>query len=240
MHTEYVDYRDGDVTCEGYAAYDESRRGPLPGVLVSHTWAGQGDAERREAERLASLGYVGFAVDIYGKGLRGGSPDENARLMQPFVDDRAALAARINAAFEALERHPRVDAERRAAIGYCFGGLCVLDLARSAPQGLRGVVSVHGMLHAPHHRPQVPITAKVLVLHGYDDPMAPPDHLRALATELTEAGADWQVHAYGRTMHAFTNPHVAAPERGLAYNPTAARRAQASMIGFLEEVLTSS
>lgn len=160
--------------------------------------------------------------------------------MQPFIDDRTVLARRIRAALGALTRHPHVDAQRTAAVGYCFGGLCVLDLARNVPAGLRGVVSVHGLLHAPQRRSQPPITAKVLVLHGYDDPMAPPEHLRALATELSEAGADWQVHAYGGTMHAFTNPQAAAPERGLAYNPAAARRARVAMTDFLEEALGPS
>ncbi|HEU4618629.1 MAG TPA: dienelactone hydrolase family protein [Gammaproteobacteria bacterium] len=237
MRKEYFDYPDGDLICEGYVAYEEAASGRRPGVLVSHTWAGQGEPERATAERLAARGYVGCALDLYGKGVRGRTREENARLMQPFMDDRALLRRRINAALAALQAHPAVDPERTAAVGYCFGGLCVLDLARSAPRGLRGVVSIHGMLHAPKLEPKARIGAKVLILHGYDDPLAPPEHVLAVARELTEAGADWQLHAYGGTMHAFTNPAANAPEQGLKYNEAAARRAWIALTTFLEEAL---
>lgn len=237
MQKEYFDYHHGDLVCEAYLAYQEGGTDKRPGVLVSHTWAGQGDGERETAERLAALGYVGCAVDLYGKGMRGGTMEENRRLMQPLVDDRALLRDRIGAGLAALQAHPAVDADRIGAVGYCFGGLCVLDLARSAPEGLRGVVSVHGMLGAPGLGPQPPITAKVLILHGYDDPMAPPEHVLAVARELSDARADWQLHAYGGTMHAFTHPGANMPEHGLQYNATAARRAWTSLCGFLDEAL---
>jgi dienelactone hydrolase len=237
MRTEFIDYHDGERVCEAFVAYDETWPGPRPGVLVSHTWAGQGDAERSTAENLAERGFVGFALDLYGKGVRGRTHEENAKLMRPFMEDRALLRRRINAALDALKAHPRVAAESTAAVGYCFGGLCVLDLARSTPAGLRGVVSVHGMLHAPSLGPQPKIGAKVLILHGFDDPMAPPEQVLAVARELSEAGADWQLHAYGGTMHAFTNPAVNAPEQGLLYNEAAARRSWRSLCDFLEETL---
>jgi dienelactone hydrolase len=236
MHTEYLDHTDGEVTCEAYVAYDGSTDAQRPGVLVSHAWGGQGDGERSTAEKLAELGYVGFALDLYGKGVRGGSMEANAQLMQPFLDDRALLRRRINAALAAAQAHPKIEAERIAAMGYCFGGLCVLDLARSVPDGLQGVVSVHGLFHPPRLGSQAAITAKVLMLHGYDDPMATPEHVLAIANELTEAGADWQLHAYGHTMHAFTNPHADMPERGLKYNATAAERAWIAMRNFLDEL----
>jgi dienelactone hydrolase len=237
MQKEYLDYHHGDLTCEAYVAHEDGGAGKRPGVLVSHTWAGQGDGERETAEKLAALGYVGFALDLYGKGRRGGTMDENRRLMQPLVEDRALLRDRISAALAALQAHPAVDADRIGAVGYCFGGLCVLDLARSAPAGLQGVVSVHGLLGAPELGPQPPIMAKVLILHGYDDPMAPPEHVLAVARELTDAKADWQLHAYGGTMHAFTNPAANMPEHGLQYNAAAARRAWTSLGSFLEEAL---
>ena len=237
MKTDYLDYRDGSTMCEGYVAYYESQRGARPGVLVSHAWGGQGDFERQKAEQLAELGYVGFALDLYGKGNRGGTMEENAALMKPFLDDRALLRRRITAALETLGEHPAVDPQRLGAIGFCFGGLCVLDLARSVPRGLKGVVSFHGLFHAPNLGAQAPIKAKVLMLHGYDDPMATPEHANAIARELTDAGADWQLHAYGHTSHAFTNPQANSPEHGLLYNATAAERSWVSMKNFLEEAL---
>jgi dienelactone hydrolase len=237
VKTEYLDYKDGAVTCEGYVAYDDATKTKRPGVLVSHAWAGQGEFERSKAEKLAALGYVGFALDLYGKGKRGASMEENAKLMQPFIDDRAMLRKRISTALDALKKHALVDSGRVAAIGFCFGGLCVLDLARSAPAGLKGVVSFHGLFHPPKLGKQAPITAKVLILHGYDDPMARPDSVVAIAQELTAAKADWQLHAYGRTSHAFTNPEANSPDHGLLYNATADRRSWVAMKNFLEEAL---
>lgn len=237
MQSEHFDYQDGTLTCEGYVAYDPSKKHKRPGVLVSHAWGGQSDFEREKARKLAELGYVGFALDLYGKGVRGGTMEQNSKLMQPFLGDRAMLRRRITAALDALKAHPQVDAERVAAIGFCFGGLCVLDLARSVPPGLKGVVSFHGLFHAPNLGPQAPISSKVLILHGYDDPMATPEHVVNIARELSDAGADWQLHAYGRTSHAFTNPDAHSPEHGLMYNATADRRSWLAMRNFLEEVL---
>jgi dienelactone hydrolase len=237
MHTETLDYKDGSLICEGYVAYDRGASGKRPAVLVSHAWGGQSDFERQKAEKLAELGYVGFALDLYGKGNRGGTMEQNAKLMQPFLDDRAMLRQRINAGLEAARNHPAVDPDRIAAIGFCFGGLCVLDLARSVPAGLRGVVSIHGLFHPPGLGEQPPIKAKILILHGYDDPMAKPDQMLAIANELTAAQADWQIHAYGGTKHAFTNPEAKAPEHGLQYNATADRRSWIAVTNFLAEVL---
>lgn len=239
MRTDHATYPDGSVTCEGFAAYDDSTDAARPCVLVAHSWAGPSDAERETAARLAGRGYVGFAVDIYGQGTRGGLWDDNTALMQPYLDDRALLRRRLHAALDAARAHPRVDPTRIGAMGFCFGGLCVLDLARSAPpgSGVRGVVSVHGLFTPPGLGPQPPITARVLALHGWDDPMAPPHDVLAFVAEMSAAGADWQVHAYGNTMHAFTAPGASMPERGLLYNPDAARRAWTATRNFFEEVL---
>ncbi|MFO0873834.1 MAG: dienelactone hydrolase family protein [Phycisphaerales bacterium] len=238
MHTETLDYRDGELVCEGFiAAADTAAGAKRPAVLVAHAWAGQDDFARDKARMLAQLGYVGFALDIYGKGRRGNSPQENSALMQPFVDDRRLIRRRLHAAVAAASAHRLVDPQRIAAIGFCFGGMCVLDLARSALPAVRGVVSFHGLLGAPGIAPQPPITAKVLVLHPYDDPMATPDHVRTLATELTQAKADWQIHMYGHTLHAFTNPQANDPGSGLRHDPKVARRAFASMEAFLAEAL---
>jgi dienelactone hydrolase len=234
-----LDYRDGDLLCEAFVATPTATSGRKPAVLVAHAWAGQDDFARAQARMLAGLGYVGFAVDMYGKGRRGGTPEVNATLMQPFIEDRALLRRRIVAAANAAAAHPQVDGERLAAIGFCFGGMCVLDLARSGQHGVRGVVSFHGLLGAPGPGVGSPrsISSKVLVLHPYDDPMAPPESVAALAAELTAAKADWQVHMYGGTLHAFTNPEANDPGRGTVYNATAARRSFASMELFLKECL---
>lgn len=207
---------------------------PRPAVLVCHTWRGQGDFERGWAEQLARLGYVGVAHDVYGAGVLGDTPEACRALMSPLLADRAELGRRLLAGVGAVAELPWVERQRVAAIGFCFGGLCVLDLARhGAP--LAGVVSLHG-LFSPLPTPSASIAARVLVLHGYDDPMAPPEAMVALATELTEAGADWQIHAYGGTMHAFTNPGANDPQRGTVYSPRAASRSRIAVEAFLSEL----
>jgi dienelactone hydrolase len=236
MKTEFFDYSTDGVTSEGYLAYADDS-GPKPGVLICHAWAGQSDFERGKAEQLAELGYVGFAADLFGKGVRGSSMEENAKLIKPFVEDRRMLRQRLLGALDTLKGLPIVDSGCVAAIGFCFGGLCVLDLARSAPPDLRGVVSFHGLLHPPNLEPQREISAKVLILHGYDDPMATPEHVLAVAKELSAANADWQLHAYGGTSHAFTNPNANSPDHGLLYNAVADRRSWATMKNFLAEAL---
>ncbi|MFM8354705.1 MAG: dienelactone hydrolase family protein, partial [Gammaproteobacteria bacterium] len=154
-------------------------------------------------------------------------------LMQPFLDDRARLLGRLNAALATVRAQPEVDPSRVAIFGFCFGGLCALDLARSGSDIL-GAVSIHGLFTPP--RVTHPIRAKVLALHGWEDPMAKPDTVLGLASEMTAAGADWQIHAYGRTVHAFTNPEANAYAAGMAYNPAADRRAFATIADFLGEV----
>jgi len=230
-----IDYRDGDILLEGFFCHDEARRGPLPAVLICHTWGGRDEFVARKARRLAHHGYAAFALDMYGKGKRGTSAEENQALMGPLMQDRAALSRRISAALQAVRAQPRVDARRVAAMGFCFGGLCVLDLARSGAD-VRGVVSFHGLLK-PSGLPPTKIPGKVLILHGYDDPMAPPQDILTIAQELTQAGADWQLHAYGNTVHAFTNPQANAREAGLLYDSNADRRSWGALMQFLDEVL---
>ena len=236
MPNAYLDYAAGETACEAYVAH-AGADGRRPAVLVAHQWAGQTDAERGAADRLAALGYVGFAIDVYGKGRRGDLGGDNSHLMNPFLTDRAGLRERLLAAVAAARSHDAVDPERIAVIGYCFGGLCALDLARANAPGLKGAVSLHGIFPPPDLGPQSDIKASVLVLHGWDDPMAPPKDVLALSQELTAAKADWQLHAYGHAMHSFTNPAANAPERGIAYNEKAARRSWAAVESFLAEVL---
>jgi len=236
IQTRTIEYFHEDVRLEGLLAYDDGPSEPRPAVLVCHTWAGRDEFACNRARRLAELGYIGFALDMYGNGKVGSGPEENAKLMQPFMDDRALLQARITAALDAARGLKEVNARRIAAVGFCFGGLCVLDLARTGAN-FRGVVSFHGLLIPPGTMPPNPIKAKVLVLHGHDDPMAPPEQVLALEQELTAAGCDWQVHVYGGTVHAFTNPHANDPAFGTVYDATADARSWQSMRNFLAEVL---
>lgn len=230
-----IDYQDGDSVLEGRLVWDDRFPGPRPGVLVAHAWRGRSDFEDGKAADLAGLGYTAFAIDLYGKGIRGSSPEENGALMQPFLDDRAMLQTRLLLSLATLREQAEVDAAKTAAIGFCFGGLCVLDIARTG-EDLAGVVSFHGLLGVPGNTSGNTIRAKVLALHGWDDPMATPDNVNALAAELSSLGADWQLHAYGNTMHAFTNPAANDSQLGTVYDAAADRRSWQAMTNFLEEV----
>jgi dienelactone hydrolase len=232
---QLVPYKDGDVACEGFFCFDPNRTGPLPAVLISHAWSGRDEFVARKARRLAWHGFAAFCLDMYGGGKQGKSVEENQALMAPFMANRTMLATRIAAALTAVRGLSQVDGKRVAAMGFCFGGLCVLDLARSGAD-VRGVASFHGLLK-PNGLAAKPIKSKVLAMHGYNDPMAPPEEVLALGKELTSAGADWQLHAYGRTMHAFTNPDANNPSFGTVYNADADRRSWHTMLGFFEEVL---
>lgn len=235
MKTELVEYYDGDTLLEGYLAHDGAP-GKKPVILIAHAWAGRSPFECKKAEALAELGYAGFALDNYGKGVLGQSMEENSALMTPFIQDRGLLRRRLQAGLDVARSLDVADADRIAAIGFCFGGLCALDLARSGAD-IRGVVSFHGLFGAPEKLPKEQVKAKVLALHGYDDPMVPPDSVIALAKEMTGAGADWQIHAYGHTVHAFTHPDANMPDNGLMYNAVADRRSWTAMRNFLEEAL---
>ncbi|MBI1379708.1 MAG: dienelactone hydrolase family protein [Planctomycetaceae bacterium] len=241
MQRERIEYRDGDLAFDGYLArMGGSELRPL--VLVFHAWSGESAVERARADELARLGYAAFAVDLYGKGVRGDLLGDNSALMGPLANDRRLLARRIAASLEAGKRISGVDPERVGAIGYCFGGLCALDLARSGAKGVRAVVSFHGILKAPPAPPagpaRGPIGAEVLVLHGYDDPMAPPNDVVELGNELTKHGATWELVAYGNTKHAFTFEGAQAPEKGLLFDARAARRSWATATSFLADALS--
>jgi dienelactone hydrolase len=227
-------YSVGNVECEAYIASNGAAR--RPGVLIVHTFRGTTDFERGVADRIAALGYTGFAIDVYGKAARAAGGDPSA-MMRPFNEDRAMLRDRLLAAVAAAKRHRAIDPEKMVVIGYCFGGMCALDVARSGAEGVLGAVSLHGVLKPP---PEIGnpahIAAKVLVLHGWADPHVPPDDVLSLAKELTDKGADWQIHAYGHTMHGFTNPQANSPERGVVYNANADRRSWQAMVDFLGEV----
>ncbi len=236
MQTQTIEYQDGDTTLEGYVAWDDSISGPRPAVLVGHDWTGRRDFATGKAEEMAKLGYVGFAIDMYGKGVFGsdGDVEGNTALMGPLAGDRAALRARMMAALEAVRGLDVVDASKVGAMGYCFGGMCVLELARAGAD-VGGVISIHGIF-SPGGVPNEKITAKILCLHGQDDPMVPPEQVLDFENEMSEAGADWQMHAYGGTMHAFTNPAANDPGFGTMYNPVADKRATQSIQNFFDEI----
>ena len=234
IRTELVTYQHADTVLEGYMAWDDDAADERPAVLVSHAWRGRTAFEEEKARLLAEQGYVGFALDVYGQGVQGSNPEENAALMQPFLDDRPMLQERLHLALETLRGQQVVDAAKVAAIGYCFGGLCVLDMARTGAD-IAGVVSLHGLFGSPGNTDGNPITARVLALHGWDDPMVPPDAVTSLAAELSAGGADWQIHGYGGTGHAFTNPEANDPGHGLVYSERADARSWQALGNFLSE-----
>jgi dienelactone hydrolase len=235
LQTTKIEYVDKNIALEGYCALDGSKPGKKPAVLVVHDWSGRNDFACQKAEQLAELGYVGFAIDMYGNGQVAKTNEEKKALMMPLIDDRALLKRRILAALDTLQKLDAVNTARIAVMGFCFGGLCALDLARSGAE-IRGAISFHGQLKAPENLPHKKIRAKVLVLHGHDDPGVPPAQVAAFADEMTAAEVDWQVHVYGNTQHAFTNPNAHDPNNGLMYNPVADKRSWLSARDFLAEI----
>lgn len=228
--TKPLRYEHGGVAFEAYVAWDDASDAARPIVLVAATVMGRSGFEEGKARSLAELGYVGVAIDVYGVNKWSTDIDKARIWMDALNADRPLLQQRLQAALAAARGiGAPADPARVAAIGFCFGGKCVLDLARTGTD-LAGVVSFHGVYDASPF-PQQPITARVLVLHGWDDPLDPPATVVALAQELTEAGADWQLHSYGHTVHAFTNP-----ARETMYSPNADRRSWQAMRNFLEEL----
>ncbi len=239
VKTEAVTYKHGDVTLEGFFAYDDAQPGKRPGVLVVHEWLGPNPYSRKRAEMLAELGYVAFALDMYGQGVRGASPADGPKLSAPYKKDRALMRARAAAGLDVLRKHPRVDPSKLAAIGYCFGGTTALELARSGAD-LAGVVSFHGNLETPMPAQRGQVKAKVLVCHGADDPVVPPAEVQQFEDEMRKADVDWQLIAYGGAVHGFTNPGAGNdPSRGVAYNSAADRRSWQAMKDFFAEVFAA-
>lgn len=234
--SETIGYRAGELECEAYVARPAGP-GPHPAVLIAPTVRGPTADEVGHAEHLASQGYVAAVFDPYGKAERNLETERARALMMELLGDRALLRDRLMAALGFVQGLDGVDRSRTAVMGFCFGGLCALDLARTGTDRIRGAVSIHGIFAKPELGPQPPIEAKVLVLHGWDDPMAMPEQVLSLTQELTEAGADWQLHAFGHTVHGFTNPAANMPERGVVYSEAADRRSRDLLDLFLREVL---
>lgn len=234
--TQVVEYKQGDAVLEGYLAFDDAKAGPLPGVLVIHEWNGVGDYVKGRVEQLAGLGYVAFAADLYGKGVRPVKPEDCAKEMTRYKNDRALLRARAKAALDWLAAHERVDKTRLAVIGYCFGGLAALEVARSGAD-IKAAVSFHGALDAPRRDEGKNIKCKVLACHGAEDKFIPDTDIAAFQQEMKDGGVDWQMIYYGGAVHGFTNPARGADKStGLAYNADADRRSWAAMRELFDEV----
>lgn len=233
--TQAVEYKQGDATLEGYLAYDDAVSGKRPGVLVVHQWLGLTDYEKHRAEQLAALGYVAFCADIYGKGIHPKDPSEAGPLAGKYKNDRALLRARVNAGLDVLVKNEFVDPKRIAAIGYCFGGTTVIELARSGAD-IAGVVSFHGGLDSPTPADGRNIKCKVLVEAGADDPFQKPEDLTAFESEMRDSKVDWQITFYGGAVHSFTQPNPGFVNPGAHYNEKADKRSWEAMKQFFAEI----
>ena len=236
VRTQTVEYKHGNTILEGYLAYDDEVKTQRPGVLVVHEWTGIGPYVKERAEQLASLGYVAFAVDMYGKGVRPKNEQEAAAQAKIYRSDRKLMRDRVIAGLRVLQQNQLTDSQRIAAIGYCFGGGTVLELARSGAD-VAGVVSFHGNLDTPNLSDAKNIKGKVLVLHGAEDPLVPATQVNTFENEMRTAKVDWQIVKYGGAVHSFTNPEAGSnPSKGVAYNQAADKRSFATMQQFFTEI----
>jgi dienelactone hydrolase len=236
--TKTVEYQQDGTVFKGYLAYDDAITGKRPGVLVVHEWWGLNDYARKRAEELAQMGYVALAADMYGQGLVTTDREEAGRLAGKLKGDPQLLRRRAQAALQALSANDRVDPRHLAAIGFCFGGTTVLELAYSGAD-LVGAVSFHGGLPLPQPQEDRNIKASLLVLHGADDPHVPPPDLAAFMEALRRDGVDWQLVIYGGAVHGFSNPAVGRDKgTGVAYDPKAAARSWKQMQAFFQEIFS--
>ena len=233
--TKTVDYEQGGTTLEGYVAYDDALAGPRPGVLIVHQWLGLTDYEKHRADMLARLGYVAFCADIYGKDSRPNGVSEAGPLATKYKTDRQLLRARVNAGLGELLQQPFVDTNKIAAIGYCFGGTTVIELARSGAN-VAGVVSFHGGLDSPTPADGANIKCKVLALAGADDPFQKADDLTAFESEMRDNKVDWEIAFYGGAVHSFTQPNPGFVNAGAKYNEKADKRSWQAMKDFFAEI----
>lgn len=229
-----IDYQIDGQTYEGFFKTPNGN-GPFPLVVIAHAWGGLSDNERQKADMIVDMGYAAFCMDVYGKGRRGQTVEECQALMTPLAENRAELQKRLKASLKVAKSQSGVDPIRSAAIGYCFGGLSVIDMAR-AGMDILGACSFHGLLGAPGNTDGNKISAKLLIEHGWMDPMAPPEDVIAIAKELGDAGADWQLHAHGTAVHAFTTKGANNPDMGTVYQEAANTRSVENLKNFLAEL----
>ncbi|WP_415062732.1 dienelactone hydrolase family protein [Bdellovibrio sp.] len=234
--SEAVEYKDGKTTLEGVLVYDDSWTGLRPAVMIVHQWMGLTDYEKMRAEQLAAKGYVAFAIDIYGKGVRPKDAAEAGKLAMQYKTDIKAYRQREKAAFDYLVKNKRVDAKRIVIMGYCFGGTGALEAAR-ADFPIVGAVSFHGGLSTPNPQNTKNMKAKLLVLHGAIDPNVPPKEVDGFMKEMNDAKVDYQFVAYSGAVHAFTQKSAGNDiSKGVAYNEAADRRSWQALMDFLGEV----
>lgn len=231
-----VEYKHGDAVLEGYLAYDDSIDGKRPGVLIVHEWKGINDYSRSRAEQLAALGYVGFAVDMYGKGVQAKDHEEAAKLSGIYRNDRNLMRERAKTALETLKANPLVDTTKIAAIGYCFGGAAVLEMAR-AGFDLKGVASFHGSLDTPMPADSKTLKAKVRVFNGAADKFISQENIANFEAEMKNANADWKLTQFEGAVHSFTVPTAGSdPTTGMAYHADADKRSWEMLKEFLKEI----
>jgi dienelactone hydrolase len=236
VKTKVIEYKQGETILEGYLAWDDAKSVRRPGVLIVHEWTGINDHMKQRAEMLAKLGYVAFAADIYGKGVRPSAQPDAAKTAGIYKNDRALMRARARAGLEELKKQRFVDPQRLAAIGYCFGGTTVLELARDGAD-IRGVISFHGGLSTPTPQDARNIKGKVLVLHGADDPFVKAEEVAAFQEEMRKGGVDWLFVSYGNAVHSFTNKAAGSDNtKGAAYNEKADKRSWEALKIFFAEI----
>lgn len=236
MKQIHLEYQDQSTTFEATVAHDDSKPGAKPAICIFHAWNGKDGFAQTKALQIAEMGYVGCALDMYGKGRYGTTTEECSSLMSPLLANRSLLQKRALAGYHKVSSLPFIDPSQIGAIGFCFGGLCALDLARTGID-LKGTVSFHGLLSAPTQGISS-IKSKILALHGHDDPMVSPQDVLLFEEEMTKAKADWQMHVYGATMHGFTNPQANDPGLGTLYSQRADHRAWMAMQTFFSEIFS--
>jgi dienelactone hydrolase len=239
VKTRDVYYEEAKVRFKGFMALPTDEKKKAAAVLICHAWHGQDELSRRTAKALAGQGYVGFAVDMYGEGKHATSSEEAAQLMTPLLHDRALIRRRLAAALQAVRQQAEVDPALIGATGFCFGGACALELARSGAD-IRAVVTFHANLTRQQGLKSGPLKAAILVLHGHEDPLVPQRDVLAFQQEMHEAKADWQMVIFGNALHGFMDPESNTPQNGLQYNKRVADRAWKVMELFFHERLASA
>lgn len=236
--TKDIEYKDGNTVLQGYIAYDNSSNNIRPGVLIVHQWKGLSDYEKMRARMLAELGYVAFAVDIYGKDVRPSTTEEAGKEAGKYYEDVKLMRERVNTGLAELLKQEFVDKNRIAAIGYCFGGKVVLELARSGAE-VKGVVSFHGSLSTPDPNDAKNIKCKISVQHGAIDPFVKEESIIAFKKEMEDAKADYVLTEYSGAVHSFTMEGAGNdPSKGAAYNEKADKRSWKAMQNFFDEIFS--
>jgi dienelactone hydrolase len=237
-----VQYSAGGVVMKGYLAYDKNINGKRPGVLIVHEWWGLNDYVRKRARMLAEMGYTALAVDMYGEGKQAKHPDDASKFSSELMKNFGTAKARFMAAIDFLKKQPVVDQDKIAAIGYCFGGGIVLNMARQGVD-LKGVASFHGSLTAIKPAEKGTVKAKILVLHGADDKFVTPEQVEAFKHEMKAAGADFRFIAYPGAVHSFTNPEADTYAKKfnipIAYNKEADKKSWEELRKFLDMIFKS-